>query len=79
MTGADPLSPLKQALHKWGVLANEIPEFKLKEISLSQTAELLKQLGNSKTAGNDELDAMSIKVVAVSLLQPIQYIINQSI
>ena len=75
----DPLETLKLALHRWGVRAHMRPKFQLKSITLSQTAELLKQLGNSKSSGHDQLDSYSLKIASTNLLQPIQYIINQSL
>ena len=74
----DPLSSLRKALERWGDKAKSRPEFNLSEITLSQTAELISQLGNSKSSGIDELDAMSLKLAASCLLKPINFIINQS-
>ena len=48
-TNRDPLSVLKSALQRWGLRADLRPEFKLEEITMSKTAELLKQLGRSKS------------------------------
>ena len=79
ITNDDPLAPLKDALTEWGTLADSRPWFNFNQITLSQTAELLKNLGNTKTYGNDELDATSIKIVTTSLLQPLQFLINQSL
>ena len=39
----------------------------------------LKDLGNSKACGNDQIEARFLKLAAVSLIQPIMFIINQSI
>ena len=36
-------------------------------------------MGNSRTFANDGLDSLSVKVVAESLLKPINYLVNQSI
>ena len=54
-------------------------EMKLKEITLAETAEILKQLGNSAARGEDKIDAMSLKLAAAELLAPIQFITNLSI
>ena len=70
---------LKKALKKWGDLANEREIFKLREISLLETANLNKGLGSSKSFGHEGLDAMAIKLAANSLLKPINFLINLSI
>ena len=75
----DPLTPLKEALEDWGTAADSRPTFKFNQLTLSQVAELLRQLGTSKTFGNDELDSTTLKLAATTLLQPIQFIVNQSL
>ena len=79
ITGRDPLRALKLALHKWGEHATARPEFEITEITSSQTALLLKQMGKSKTFGHDEIDANSLKLATGSLIKPLTYILNQSI
>ena len=49
VTGRDPLGALKLALQIWGEHATARPKFTIREITTSQTAALLKQLGKSKT------------------------------
>ena len=78
ISGDDPLKFVKLALQRWGRNAELRPEFHLKEITVSQTRELLKQLGTSKSSGHDQLDSFLIKIASESLIYPIQFIINQS-
>ena len=51
----------------------------LKEITLSETVTLLKQLGNSFAFGHDRLDSLTFKLVATSLFVPLNHLINLSI
>ena len=75
----EPTAALRLALQNWGIRADARNEFEIKEVTLSQTSALIKKLGNSRTYGNDELDATSIKIAAQHLLIPITHLINQSI
>ena len=74
----DPTAALKAAIEKWGEKSDERTEFKLNEITVSQTADLIRKLGNSRTYGNDELDATTIKIAAKYLIIPITHLMNQS-
>ena len=51
----------------------------LRQINLSETVELIKSVGNSKSFGQDELDGTTIKMIAPSVYRPIQHLINLSI
>ena len=75
----DPHIILKNALKKWGDLAAKRETFKLREISLLETTNLLRGLGNSKSFGHKGLDVMALKLAANSLLIPINFLINLSI
>ena len=72
----NPLNLLKMSMENWGVKASLREKFSLKEISLSDTSNLLRSLGNTKSFGLDTLDAMSLKVVAVYILSPLNHLIN---
>ena len=55
-------------------------EFKLREITLAETAALVKKkLGNTKTFRHDTLDALTLKIAISSLLKPLNFLINLSI
>ena len=58
VTDRDPLRLQKLALQKWGIKASQSPKFQLSKISIAQTADLLKKIGNSTSCGNDQLDSM---------------------
>ena len=75
----DPLRLLKTAFLRWGTNSDNRPQFKLEMITESKTVDLLKQLGNSKSFGIDEIDAESLKLAASSLKKPLTFIINQSL
>ena len=77
-TNSDPLKILKLAHKKWKP-ENQIPIFETRPITLSETANLIKNLSNSASRGIDEIDSQSIKSAATILLEPIQYVINLSI
>ena len=74
----DPHETLDIALARWDK-THQREEFKLREISLVETLEILKSLGNNTTMGYEELDAMSLKIIAPIICEPIRYIVNLSI
>ena len=78
-TVEDPHKLLKKALNDWGQKADERTSFKLRTVTLTETAELLRKLGNTRAFGHDTIDALSLKIAASSLLAPIQFLINLSI
>ena len=51
----------------------------MREITLTETVELIRTLGNGKAFGHDTLDAMTLKLTAPSVLVPLQHLINLSI
>ena len=75
----NPHKFLISALERWGGRRHLRPKFKLREISLKETANLLGKLGNTRSFGHDRIDGMTLKVAAVSLLKPINYLINKSL
>ena len=77
-SNSDPLRLLKLAFERWKP-TQIIPIFETKEITLLETATLIKNLSNSSSRGIDEIDSISIKTAAVILLKPIQHVINLSI
>ena len=74
----DPCRYLVLALSKW---RNRMDRqmFNLKEITLLETVQLLKKMGNSKSFGHDQLDSWSLKLIASHIYLPLQHIINLSI
>ena len=75
----DPHWLLRAALDNWGARAQAREKCVLKEISLLETAKLLRKLGNSSACGHDKLDTISLKIVATHLLKPFNFLINISI
>ena len=78
-TTGDPHWVLKKALEKWGNKARDRKKFSLREITILETADLINKLGNTKSFGHDQIDALSLKIVASSLLKPINFLINLSL
>ena len=77
-TGEDPLRILKNSFKKWKP-TDKIPEFKLRKITSQETIKLIGQLSNSNSYGHDKIETFALKAAAVSLWQPIQFVINLSI
>ena len=74
----DPCEILKKSLDKWS--SSHLREkFDIKEISLIETLEILKELKNTTTMGTDGLDPFSLKLVAATLGRPLQHVVNLSI
>ena len=59
--------------------SENIPEFSIREITISETQRLISRLGNSTAFGQDEIDAVSLKLAGDYLIPPIRHIINLSI
>ena len=74
-----PTKKLEEALKDWGDHAKKRPKLSLSEVTLMETVELIKSLGNGKAFGHDHLDSLSIKLAASHLYKPIQFLINMSI
>ena len=79
ITNGDPHTILKKALERWGDKALKREEFIIREITLLETADLVKKLGNTKSFGHDTLDALTLKIAISTLLKPLNYLINLSI
>ena len=77
-TNNDPLRTLRAAMESWDNADNR-PSFTLREITLTETVEHIKSLGNSSSFGHNHLDAMSLKLAASHLHIPLNFIINFSI
>ena len=61
-TDTNPVTVLQEAINRWGLkLLREV--FNLREISMSETLNLIKSLGNSNSFGDDELDTVTLKTV----------------
>ena len=79
ITNEDPHKLLRKAINDWGQKAEDRKSFKLRKVTLTETAELLRKLGNTRAFGHDTMDALSLKMAATSLLAPINFLINLSI
>ena len=77
-TITDPLRQLREAMRKWRKADNR-KMFTLENITILETLEHIRTLGNTTTMGNNGIDAMTIKLNAAILSGPICHIINQSI
>ena len=67
----DPLKYLKIAMQKWSHKDGR-PKLKLRTLNLAETANFVKQLGNSTVKGTDNIDAKILH-------KPIMHITNLSI
>ena len=74
----DPLDLLRKSLQNWNGLQNR-QNFELREVSLIEVCNMLKDMKTSNTMGHDGLDAMSCKLIAPSIIRPLQHILNTSI
>ena len=79
VTNLDPLKVLKSALDRWGQKTNQIKTLKLHPVTRSHTLKLIKKLGNSTSFGLDGIDAISLKLIADEITDPVNFIINLSI
>ena len=76
--GRDPLRFLDRALAQWEGTGG-IKTFTIRQISRSETLELIRKLGNSTAHGRDGIDALTIKTAAADLSGPLTHLINTSI
>ena len=74
----DPLETLRNSMKRWNGLQYR-QDFKLREVTLAEVCNIIRELKNSNTMGFDEIDARTVKLVASSLYKPIQYVLNLSI
>ena len=77
-TNIDPLRYLKRAFSKWKPLKN-IPVFETRPVTLTETVKLIRQLSNSTSRGDDNIDSFAIKSAAEALHRPVQHVLNLSI
>ena len=77
-TPGDPLDILREAMDSWEG-ANERKIFNLREVTLIETVELIRLLGNSTAFGHDLMDSQTIKLTVTSLYCPLNFLINLSI
>ena len=73
---SDPTRLLKRNIERWGTADREV--FSFREISNSETVDLIGSMGNSKTYGHDELDALTLKLIAPNIIAPVRHMINLS-
>ena len=73
----DPLKLLKRAMKNWEGRRN-ITEFELRDITLNELNEILRELKNTTTMGFDGLDAMTLKLAAPDIIKPLQHVLNTS-
>ena len=78
-TDTSPTAKLEAALTKWGVLTTQRELFKFRVISITETVDLIKTLGNGTSFSFDEIDSLTLKSVSEHIMYPIQHIINISL
>ena len=61
-SGQDPLNFLLKAFSRWNEREN-LPNFTLRDITITETLTLISKMGNSTAIGRDGLDALSIKLL----------------
>ena len=74
----NPLDYLKVALERWDG-REKVPKFNFMEVTMLETINFIRKLGNSTACGPDEIDATSIKLAVESLMIPIKHMINVSL
>ena len=75
----DPVSTLQNSLNSWGAKKDSRDTFKLSKIENLDTLKVLKDLGNTTSSANDNIDSLSLKHGAQILHGPITHIVNCSI
>ena len=75
----DPVSTLQNSLNSWGAKKEVRGTFKFTKIDNLDTLKVLKDLGNTTSSANDNIDSLSMKHGAQILHGPITHIVNCSI
>ena len=76
--GHDPLTFLNAAFDRWEK-RESLGTFTIREITRIETLDYINRLGNTSAYGDDKMDALSLKIAAEDLCNPIMHIINMSI
>ena len=71
-TVQDPLKVLKLTFSRWKNI-NVLLALQLQPVTLLETSNSLKKLGNGIYFGNDKIDSLSIKIVSESLLNQLTF------
>ena len=66
-TRKDPLGLLKDTISRWGAHSRNRQVFKLRQITILETLNLIQSLGNNTCYGHDGINALSIKIAAAVL------------
>ena len=74
----DPTRLLRTSMENWSKAANRT-EFQFRDVTLLEVTTILQELGNTTTMGYDKLDPMTLKLVALTIMRPIQHILNLSL
>ena len=75
----DPVSTLQNSLNSWGAKKDSRDTFKFTKIENLDTLKVLKDLGNTTSSANDNIDSLALKHGAQILHGPITHIVNCSI
>ena len=80
MTGnfQDPIRRLEQALERWE-RRHLIPKFNFKEINPLEMSRMVAKLGNTTSHRHDKIDAMFVKLILPSIINPLTHLINSSL
>ena len=54
-------------------------DFELRQVTIREVMDIIGQLSNSSTMVHDGLDALTLKLVTSSVMEPIQHILSLSI
>ena len=73
-----PEEKLLQALESWPQ-RSLIPIFKFRKISILEMSQIISDLSNSTSCGQDEVDSNFIKLILPSLLIPLNHLVNTSL
>ena len=65
-------------MNKWNG-AKDRPEFVIEPVGVAETVEAIKNMKSSPSQGHDRLDAIVLKIAAVTLCRPLNHITNLSI
>ena len=69
---------LKKSMEKWPGAA-ERTIFNFRDVTILEVTSILKDLGNTTTMGHDKLDPLTLKLVAGTIIRPVQHILNTSL
>ena len=73
-----PCEVLRNCLTSWYKYENNRPEMVLRVVTLKDTSMIIQKLLNSLLKRNNDIETVAVKVAAIPLMKPINYIFNIS-